>query len=95
MTPTLPCVTPLRAVAPLGVPSTGDECVPVGGTPVPLVFAMTHFTSPWNLTGVPAGSVPAGTDRGGAPVGVQVVGPWCGERTVLAVMATIERLVQL
>ncbi len=94
VTPTLPCVAPLRAVAPLRVPSTGDECVPVGGNPVPLTLAMTRLTSPWNLIGVPAGSVPAGTDRGGAPVGVQVVGPWRGERTVLAVMAAIERLTE-
>ena len=82
MIPTLVCRTPTR--------DTDPVCV--AGEPVPLVLAMTRLTHPWNLTGVPAGSVPAGADRDGAPVGVQVVGAWRAERMVLAVMAAIERL---
>jgi aspartyl-tRNA(Asn)/glutamyl-tRNA(Gln) amidotransferase subunit A len=55
-------------------------------------ISRTLLTNPWNLAGVPAGAVPAGVDYGGAPVGLQVVGPWDGEELVLAGMAAIERL---
>lgn len=82
VTPTLPC----RA------PPVGTDPVVVGGRPEPVVSVMTRFTGAWNLAGVPAGSVPAGTDSSGAPVGVQVIGPWFAEPTVLAVMAVVEEL---
>jgi aspartyl-tRNA(Asn)/glutamyl-tRNA(Gln) amidotransferase subunit A len=82
VTPTLPCT----------VPSVGEDLVAVDGRQEHVVSAMTRFTNAWNLTGVPAGSVPAGRDTGGAPVGVQVVGPWFGESIVLDVMAAIERV---
>lgn len=81
VTPTLPC----RA------PTVGTDPVVVGGETEAVVSAMTRFTNPWNLAGVPAGSVPAGSDGARGPVGVQVVGPWFAERAVLAVMATIEQ----
>lgn len=81
-TPTLPCRVPVIATDP----------VTVEGVHEPVVSAMTRLTGPWNLAGIPAGSVPAGVDRDGAPVGVQVVGPWFGELRVLAVMAAVERL---
>lgn len=81
VTPTLPCRAPPRDTDP----------IVVGGVREPVVVTITRFTNPWNLTGVPAGSVPAGVDRDGAPVGVQVVGPWFAEPTVLSVMDAIEQ----
>jgi aspartyl-tRNA(Asn)/glutamyl-tRNA(Gln) amidotransferase subunit A len=80
-TPTLPC----------RVPTVDTDPVVVEGVDEPLVAAVTRLTGVWNLAGVPAGSVPAGRDGGGAPIGVQVVGPWFGERRVLAVLAAVER----
>jgi aspartyl-tRNA(Asn)/glutamyl-tRNA(Gln) amidotransferase subunit A len=79
-TPTLPC----------RVPPVDTDMIDVGGKGEDVVMAMTRFTSPWNLTGVPAGSVPAGRDRDGAPIGVQVVGPWWGEAAVLTAMRLVE-----
>jgi aspartyl-tRNA(Asn)/glutamyl-tRNA(Gln) amidotransferase subunit A len=79
-TPTLPC----------RVPPVDTEDLIVGGEPEHVVPAMTRFTNPWNLTGVPAGSVPAGFDRDGAPVGVQLVGAWWTEDVVLEAMAAVE-----
>ncbi|MXW10436.1 MAG: hypothetical protein F4Z78_11475 [Gammaproteobacteria bacterium] len=52
-------------------------------------FAPTFVLS---LTGLPVASVPVGLDPRGLPVGLQVVGPPAGEEAVLALAATIERL---
>jgi amidase len=48
------------------------------------------FTAPYNVSGQPAASVPAGRSRDGLPIGVQVVGPPAGDRLVLAVAAALE-----
>ncbi|MBA2318328.1 MAG: amidase [Euzebyales bacterium] len=80
-TPTLPC----------RVPRVGADPVVVDGEPEPLVKAVTRLTNAWNLAGAPAGSVPAGTDADGAPIGMQLIGPWWDEATVLDAMALVER----
>jgi amidase len=49
------------------------------------------FTLPWNLAGLPAASVPFGTD-GGLPIGMQLVAPAGAEQTVLSLAALLERL---
>jgi amidase len=49
------------------------------------------LTTPWNLAGLPAASVPFGADRG-LPLAVQIVAPPGGEGTVLALAAQIEQL---
>ena len=41
------------------------------------------FTVPANLAGLPAISVPAGFDKAGLPIGLQLMGPQWGEETVL------------
>jgi len=50
------------------------------------------FTYPFNLTGQPAASVPAGFTEQGAPVGLQIVGQRLADRTVLAASAAFEAL---
>jgi aspartyl-tRNA(Asn)/glutamyl-tRNA(Gln) amidotransferase subunit A len=80
VTPTLPC----------RVPPVGAEEVEVDGEREPVTPAMTRFTNIWNLTGVPAGSVPAGVDAAGAPIGMQVIGGAFDDATVLAAMALLE-----
>lgn len=51
-----------------------------------------RFTYPFNLTRHPAGSVRAGLDPDGMPVGLQVVGRHHDDDTVLAVMAALEQI---
>lgn len=51
------------------------------------------YTYPWNMTGQPAASVPIGFTSVGLPVGLQIVGPWGGEESVLRAAAAIERFV--
>lgn len=84
-TPTLPC----------RVPAVGAVTVEVDGVAEPVVTALTRLTNPWNLSGLPAGTVPIGRDggpHGGAPIGVQLVGARDDEAGVLAAMAAVGRL---
>ena len=50
------------------------------------------YTLPFNLTGLPAASLPCGLTADGLPVGLQVVGPKFAERAVLEACLAIEAL---
>lgn len=47
---------------------------------------------PFNLTGHPALSAPAGFSTGGLPVGVQLIGPWFAEKQLLRAAALLEAI---
>ena len=47
-------------------------------------------TMPWNLTGSPAMSVPFGMSSDGLPIGVQIVGRYFDELTILRVAKVLE-----
>ena len=53
--------------------------------------AWTPFTYPFNLTGNPAATVPAGFTREGLPVGLQIVGRRFADLTVLQASAAFEQ----
>jgi amidase len=57
-----------------------------------LVGSMRYapYAAPWNMAGLPAIAVPAGTRRDGLPVSVQIVGPPGSEELLLAVAGQIE-----
>jgi Asp-tRNAAsn/Glu-tRNAGln amidotransferase A subunit and related amidases len=80
-------ITPTVAVPPFAL-----DALPIreiDGAPVsPLGW--TPFTYPFNLTGQPAASVPAGMTASGLPVGLQIVGRRHADRTVLAASAAWE-----
>jgi aspartyl-tRNA(Asn)/glutamyl-tRNA(Gln) amidotransferase subunit A len=48
------------------------------------------YTLPFNLTGAPAASMPAGLTRAGLPVGLQIVGPARADHLVLRAMRAYE-----
>lgn len=50
---------------------------------------------PFNLSGHPALSTPAGFTDDGLPVGLQLVGPWFGERRLLVASAALEAMLGL
>jgi amidase len=49
------------------------------------------YTAPWNITGQPAASVPAGWNDDGLPLAVQIVGRPNDESTLLSLAGQIER----
>lgn len=49
-----------------------------------------RFTAPFNLSGLPALSLPGGFDRDGAPIGFQLVAPACEEERLLALGAAFQ-----
>lgn len=81
VTPTLP-VTP---------PVPGTTHVTFGDTTMPTPAAFLRNTSPFNLTGVPAVSIPCGADARGVPIGIQITGPYDADRRVLQIARAIER----
>jgi amidase len=54
------------------------------------VAAMVPYNGVWNVTGQPAASVPAGLGADGLPRGVQLVGRFNDEATLLSLAAQIE-----
>lgn len=49
------------------------------------------YTSMWNVAGVAAVAIPAGTTADGLPIGVQLIGPAGAESLLLSVAAQLER----
>ena len=80
-------LTPTIAVPPF--PPGQEGPTEVAGRPVRR-FGWTPFTYPFNLTGQPALTVPAGRTAAGLPVGLQIVGRRYDEATVLRAGAAFE-----
>ena len=80
-------LTPTVAVPPFAVDAKPPR--EIGGEPMS-VLGWMPFTYPFNLTGQPAASVPAGWTAENLPVGVQIVGQRHADATVLAACAAYE-----
>ncbi|HET6874046.1 MAG TPA: amidase family protein, partial [Acidimicrobiales bacterium] len=85
LTPTMSILPPKAGVILAGAHADPDQSPPLE------VFQMAIFTSPFNITGFPAISLPVHVAEGGLPVGVQMVaGPW-EEALLLQVSAQLEQ----
>jgi aspartyl-tRNA(Asn)/glutamyl-tRNA(Gln) amidotransferase subunit A len=76
VTPTLPVTAPL-----IGQEKIGEEDTRA---------CLTRFVRVFNITGVPALSVPCGRDDRGLPIGLQIVGPKRAESVVLQAGLALE-----
>ncbi|GAC1696920.1 MAG: amidase [Candidatus Limnocylindrales bacterium] len=74
--PTTPTVAPLRE----------------GADAVAAAARLTGLTAPFNLTGLPAVSIPCGRDPDGLPIGLQLVSRRWGEALLLRVATAYERV---
>lgn len=74
---------------PVVAPRLGQRTVRAGGATVETRAALLSLTSPWNLAGVPALSVPSGRVDG-LPVGVQLVTAAGGEEWLFELATRIE-----
>ncbi len=83
----------LLPTTPITAPVIGDRTVRWRSGEEPVDGALVRLTAPFNLTGLPALSVPFGR-AGGLPVGLQVVGQSMDEARLLAVGRVIEELAE-
>jgi aspartyl-tRNA(Asn)/glutamyl-tRNA(Gln) amidotransferase subunit A len=81
----------LLPTTPITAPVIGDRTVRWRSSEEPVDGALVRLTAPFNLTGLPALSVPFGS-AAGLPIGLQIVGQWMDEARVLAVGRLIEEL---
>jgi Asp-tRNA(Asn)/Glu-tRNA(Gln) amidotransferase A subunit family amidase len=54
------------------------------------IIEWIFYTYPFNLTGLPAASIPAGFTKSGLPVGLQIVGKHLGEALIFRLSAAFE-----
>ena len=80
ITPTLPATA---------APKDADD-FRFGDSAEPVTLAYVRTTGPFNLSGLPALSVPAGFDRDGLPIGLQIAAGPFNEETALRVGACFE-----
>ncbi|MFN8498382.1 MAG: amidase [Anaerolineae bacterium] len=71
-------------------PPIGTTEVEVNGQTVGAREAIARYTRPFNLAGLPALSIPSGFTSDGLPVGVQLVGAWWNEATLLRIARALE-----
>ncbi len=79
-------------------PTTAVPAYPIGARPreiagqeVSKLWGAAPFTASFNIAGNPAASVPCGFSSDGLPIGLQVVGRWGDEMTVLRASAALEQ----
>ncbi len=83
---------PFREIDLLATPATAIPAAPVAESDQRTTIALIRLTNPFNLTGLPAISVPCGFTAGGLPVGLQLVGRRFEEGAVLRVAQAYEQV---
>lgn len=86
-------ITPCLAAPPPRADHSAHDPITINGENAgPLREAWYNYPAPFNLTGHPAISIPAGRNREGLPIGLQAVAPWYGEQRLIDLAAAIECL---
>lgn len=84
----------ITPATPTTAPEIGATQIDVGGSLEDVRLATTRFARGINLLGLPALSLPCGTDLAGLPVGLQVVAPPFAEKNLLRIGSALERALQ-
>lgn len=85
-------VTPTVAAPPPRFDQGIDDPFFVNGKQGTLRGNWYCYTSPHNITGHPAISIPMGFTPDGLPAGFHAVGPWFGEQALIDLAAAFERM---
>lgn len=83
----------LEVVDVLAAPGTPTPALELGGFERGVTPPVNWDTHPSNLTGHPSICVPCG-ESDGRPVGLQLIGPWNGDKDVIDVAHTVETAVR-
>lgn len=75
---------------PTTAPFIGAARIDVGGTEEDVRLATTRLVRAVNLLGIPALSVPCGSDERGLPVGMQILGPAFSEASLIRIGTALE-----
>ncbi|MFN0313942.1 MAG: amidase [Burkholderiales bacterium] len=81
----------LGPTVPITAWKSGEWTVKLGGEEESVLAASWRYTFPYNLTGLPAISVPCGFDHDGLPIGLQLAAKPFDEMTLLAAAHAYER----
>jgi aspartyl-tRNA(Asn)/glutamyl-tRNA(Gln) amidotransferase subunit A len=73
-------------------PAVGESRIAIGGRSYALHTGVTNFTQPFNLSGLPALSLPWTASKDGAPISIQLVGRRGDDWRVLAVAQRLEAM---
>ena len=85
----------LQRVDVIASPTMCSPAPRFGKSEVSRTWRMPSFTGPYNLTGMPAISVPCGFTPAGLPVGLQIAGKPFDEPTVLRAAYTYQQHARL
>jgi amidase len=67
--------------------------IPMDGGQVPYFTANMSFTSIFNMTGNPVVVIPIGQSEAGLPIGIQIVGRWWQDMSLLAIAKTLDAVI--
>lgn len=82
----------LTPTLPITVPKVDTEKIQWNDGDEDLLSAMSRYTGPFNVTGLPALNIPSGYSEDMLPIGLQIIGPRYSESKLLAVGNTISEL---
>jgi len=80
---------------PITVPEKDTKTQLIDGQQMDVVAALLRNTSSFNLTGVPAITIPVGPDKNGLPISLQLACPYGEDHTLLKISSTVEQELQM